>query len=82
MSARNELFESLTPHDRHPAPGETESVNALLDAYRDEILRSAASRIRKHPDTKWWGQGKNRDDFADDIANWYGAANLIDPAKP
>ena len=46
MSARDELFEILTPGHIRPAPGEVESVNALLDAYRAEILREAHDAIR------------------------------------
>ncbi|MCT2594249.1 hypothetical protein LHJ74_30815 [Streptomyces sp. N2-109] len=43
MSARDELFEAMTPtYATQYAPGEAESANAMLDAYRDEILREAA----------------------------------------
>lgn len=51
MNARDELFESMTPTDRYPAPGEAESVNALLDAYRAEVLAEAAAAIVLDRDT-------------------------------
>lgn len=71
MSAREELFESLTPAYRAQyAPGEEESVNALLDAYRDDVLREAAERIRNH---EWEECGFGDTNCPCD------AANLIDP---
>lgn len=45
MSAREELFESMTPSHCRPAPGEAEDVNAKLDAYRSEVLREVAERL-------------------------------------
>ncbi|MFJ3588600.1 hypothetical protein ACIQUY_04830 [Streptomyces sp. NPDC090231] len=51
MSAREELFESLTPTYRAQyAPGEEDSVNALLDAYRDEVLHEAGAKLRAEVD--------------------------------
>jgi hypothetical protein len=52
MSAREELFECMMPtHRAQYAPGEEDSTNALLDAYRDEILSKLAGEIReKFPD--------------------------------
>jgi hypothetical protein len=76
MSAREELFESLTPAYRAQyAPGEEESVNALLDAYRDEVLREAADRIRN---------SKHLRDYTDDhMRDCNEAADEIDPeVKP
>lgn len=47
MSAREELFEVLMPPYRAQyAPGEEESRNALLDAYRDEVAHDLAERLR------------------------------------
>ncbi|MGW1979189.1 hypothetical protein [Streptomyces sp. NPDC001889] len=43
MSAREELFESLTGGGWSLAPGEADSVNSLLDAYRSEVLHEAAA---------------------------------------
>lgn len=57
MSARAELFESMTPvHRTQFAPGEAESVNALIDAYRAEVLREAAT-------TAEWGGEDGLDAF-------------------
>lgn len=39
MSARGELFEKLTDGGWRLAPGEAESINGLLDAYRAEVLQ-------------------------------------------
>jgi len=38
VTAREELFESLTDGGWHLAPGEAESVNAQLDAFAAEVL--------------------------------------------
>lgn len=46
MSVREELRESLLPVDRYPAPGEAEDVDRLLDAYRAEVLREVAQKVR------------------------------------
>ncbi|WP_405560633.1 hypothetical protein [Streptomyces sp. NBC_01180] len=49
MSAREELFESLMPaYQSQYAPGEEESMNAMLDAYRAEVRREAAEEIVNH----------------------------------
>jgi hypothetical protein len=38
MNARVELFESMTDGGWRLAPGEAESVNQIIDAFRDEVL--------------------------------------------
>lgn len=44
--ARDELFEVLMPPYRSQyAPGEEDSTNALLDAYRASVLREAADEL-------------------------------------
>ncbi|WP_329168328.1 hypothetical protein OG709_29975 [Streptomyces sp. NBC_01267] len=69
MSAREELFESLMPAYRSQyAPGEEESRNAMLDAYRAEIRHEAAEEIRANVDMK-----------GADLADASDAADLIDP---
>jgi hypothetical protein len=74
MSAREELFESLTPTYRAQfAPGEEDSVNALLDAYRDEVLREAAEQIREAC------IGMYPHGLCPAVSTGKGAANLIDP---
>lgn len=81
MSAREELFESLTPQYRAQlAPGEEDSANALLDAYRDEVLREAAERIRAEIRNAT-GNPTHDPAWAQGIAIVDHMANLIDPAK-
>lgn len=45
VNVREELIEVLLPVYGYPAPGEAEAVNALVDAYRAEVLREALAAI-------------------------------------
>lgn len=78
MSAREELFESLTPmYGTQFAPGEEDSVNALLDAYRDEVLYEAAEKAREFGGpASYPGESEANVRF---MAGWHAAVNYIDP---
>ncbi|WP_328742928.1 hypothetical protein OG436_29495 [Streptomyces caniferus] len=83
MSARDELFESLTPSHCRPAPGEAESVNALIDAYRDEVRaevrREAAAELREFVGPEVMEHESER--IARYVLGWHHAADHIDPDK-
>ncbi|WP_069752941.1 hypothetical protein [Streptomyces sp. EN16] len=75
MSARDELFESLTGGGWNLAPGEADDVNRLIDNFAHELAEEA----RKIMGPRQLPSGAEPENIARYVAGWHDATDFIDP---